>query len=69
MLRCIQSRQTAFKDRLKLFNDSSEEIDLEIDYNGDGAFSKITAKYYSNSIIWESIVESITTIKGGNNGF
>ncbi len=61
--------QTAFKDKIKLFNDSSEEIDLEIDYNGDGAFTKITARYYSNSIIWQSIVESLTTIKEANNGF
>jgi len=61
--------QTKFKDKIKLFRKECEEIDLEIDYNSDGAFSKITAKYYSNPIIWKLIIESITTIKGSKDGF
>jgi hypothetical protein len=60
--------QTNFKDRIKLFGKENEEVDIEIDYNEDGAFSKITAKYYSNPIIWESIVKSITIIKEGAYG-
>jgi hypothetical protein len=60
--------QTNFKDRIKLFNKENEEIDLEIDYNGDGAFSKITAKYYSNPTLWEKLQEAILIIKKGNNG-
>lgn len=61
--------QTNFKDRIKLFSQEIEEIDLEIDYNGDGAFSKITAKYYSNPALWQKLQEAILTIKKGNNGF
>lgn len=55
--------QTNFKDRIKLFSNENEEIDLDIDYNGDGAFSKITAKYYSNQAIWNAIINAINQIK------
>lgn len=55
--------QTNFKDRIKLFNKENEEIDLEIDYNGDGAFSKITTKYYSNQAIWNTFINAINQIK------
>ena len=61
--------QTNFKDRIKFFSKENEEIDLEVDYNGDGAFSKITAKYYSNPDHWEKLQEAILTIKKSNNGF
>lgn len=55
--------QTNFKDRIKLFGKENEEIDLEVDYNGDGAFSKITAKYYSNQAIWNTFINAINQIK------
>ena len=55
--------QTKFKDRIKLFSKENEEIDLEVDYNGDGAFSKITAKYYSNQAIWITFINAINQIK------
>jgi hypothetical protein len=55
--------QTKFKDRIKLFRKENEEIDLEIDYNGDGAFGKITAKYYSNQAIWNVLLNAINQIK------
>lgn len=55
--------QTKFKDRIKLFSKENEEIDLEVDYNGDGAFSKITAKYYSNQAIWFTFINAINQIK------
>ena len=60
--------QTKFKDRVKFIGDESE-LDIEIDYNGDGSFSKITAKHYSNPSLWEKLQEAILTIKKGNNGF
>lgn len=60
--------QTKFKDRVKFIGDESE-LDIEIDYNGDGAFSKITAKHYSNPSLWEQLQEAILTIKMGDNGF
>ena len=41
----------------------NEEIDLEVDYNGDGAFSKITAKYYSTEAMWNVIINAINQIK------
>jgi len=55
--------QTNFKDRIKLFSKENEEIDLEVDYNGDGAFSKITAKYYSHQAIWNIFINAINLIK------
>jgi hypothetical protein len=55
--------QTNFKDRIKLFSKENEEIDLEVDYNGDGAFSKITAKYYSNQALWNTFINAINQIK------
>jgi len=55
--------QTNFKDRIKLFSKENDEIDLEVDYNGDGAFSKITAKYYSNQAIWIAFIDAINQIK------
>ena len=55
--------QTNFKDRIKLFSTENDELDLEVDYNGDGAFSKITAKYYSNQAIWNSFINAINQIK------
>lgn len=55
--------QTNFKDKIKLFSEENNEIDLEVDYNADGAFSKITAKYYSNVVIWNVFVNAINQIK------
>ena len=55
--------QTNFKDRIKLFSKENGEIDLEVDYNGDGAFSKITAKYYSNQALWNAFIDAINHIK------
>lgn len=55
--------QTNFKDRIKLFSKENEEIDLEVDYNGDGAFSKITAKHYSNQAIWNTFINATNQIK------
>jgi hypothetical protein len=55
--------QTNFKDKIKLLNDENEEMDLEIDYNGDGAFSKIIAKYYSDVILFQSLEKAIEQIR------
>ncbi len=60
--------QTKFKDRVKFIGNESE-LDIEIDYNGDGAFSKITARHYSNPSLWGKLQEAILIIKKGNNGF
>lgn len=54
--------QTNFKDKIHLYKNENE-LEIEIDYNGDGAFSKITAKYYENSIIWEDFKNAIEKIK------
>lgn len=67
-VKICQIIQTSFKDRLKLIADG-DELDLEVDYNGDGAFSKITAKHYSNASLWEKFQEAILTIKEGKNGY
>jgi len=61
--------QTKFKDKIKFVGNNNNELDLEIDYTGDGAFSKITAKHYTNPSLWENFQEAILTIKEDNNGF
>jgi hypothetical protein len=55
--------QTSYKDKLKLYDDSERQIDIEIDYNGDGAFSRITAKYYSDQTIWDKIKQTICLMR------
>ena len=60
--------QTKYKDRVKFGKDESD-LDIEIDYNGEGAFSKITAKHYSDHTLWVKFKEAILTIKQDGNGF
>ena len=55
--------QTNFKDKIKLLGKENEEIDLEVDYNGDGAFSKVTARYYSNIEVWSIFISAIKQIR------
>ncbi len=57
-VRFVQVIQTKYKDKIKLI-DEQNELDVEVDYNGDGAFTKITAKYYSSPNIWEIFKDSI----------
>lgn len=59
---CSQIIQTKFKDKIKYHRDE-DELDVEIDYKGDGSFSKITAKYYSQNSIWEALKDSINRIR------
>lgn len=61
-MKFCQIIQSKDRDRAKLVG-NNEELDIEIDYKGDGAFSKITAKYYSNQAIWNSFKIAINKIK------
>lgn len=54
--------QTKFKDRIKIVGNDNE-LDLEIDYTIDGAFSFITGKYYSNQAIWNAFINAVNQIK------
>ena len=54
--------QTTFKDKIKIVGNDNE-LDIEIDYKIDGAFSFITAKYYSNQAIWNAFTNAINKIK------
>jgi hypothetical protein len=57
-----QAIQTPYKDKIKLCSENGE-LAIEVDYNGQGAFSLITAKYYSDEMLWESFQEAINLIQ------
>ncbi len=60
---CFESIvQTKYKDKIRL-SDKENELDIEVDYTGDGAFSKITAKYYSNDDIWKKFIKVVENLK------
>ena len=61
-MKFCQIIQSKDRDRAKLVG-NNEELDIEIDYKGDGAFSKITAKYYSNQAIWNTFINAVNQIK------
>lgn len=54
--------QTNFKDKIRFF-ENENELDIEVDYTGNGAFSKITAKYYSKVDIWEKFIKVVENLK------
>lgn len=54
--------QTNYKDKIRLFENETE-LDIEVDFTGEGAFSKITAKYYTNVNIWEKFIKVIENLK------
>jgi hypothetical protein len=53
-----QITQTSFKDKI-IFSSKNDELDIEIDYNGNNEFTNIIAKYYSNPLLWENLIKSI----------
>ncbi|MFA6993484.1 MAG: NERD domain-containing protein [Patescibacteria group bacterium] len=61
-IRFTQIIQSNYNDKIKLAS-KTEELDVEIDYSGSGAFTKATAKYYSNPSIWEEFKTAIEKIK------
>jgi hypothetical protein len=50
-VRFTQIIQTEYKDTIK-FSSQQDELDVEIYYDGNKRFTKVTAKYYSSSDIW-----------------
>jgi hypothetical protein len=54
--------QTSWKDKIRFFSDESE-LEIELDYGGDGMVSYITAKYYSDETIWENFKNSVESLK------
>jgi hypothetical protein len=54
--------QTRHKDKIRLY-ENENELDIEVDYNDDGAFSKIIAKYYNNLIMWHNFKDAIEQLK------
>jgi hypothetical protein len=54
--------QTNWKDKIRFFS-GANELEIELDFGGDGLVSFITAKYYSDKTIWENFQTSIEQIK------
>ena len=54
--------QTKYKDKIKFFSNDNE-LDIELDYSGDGMVSFVTAKFYNTVSIWEDFKKAIETIK------
>jgi ssRNA-specific RNase YbeY (16S rRNA maturation enzyme) len=50
--------QTKWKDKIRFFSDENE-LEIELDYGGDGMVSYITAKYYNDEIIWENFKKAV----------
>jgi len=54
--------QRKFKDKIRFFS-VANELEIELDYGGDGMVSFITAKYYSDKTIWDNFQKAIEQIK------
>lgn len=54
--------QTKWKDKIRFFSDENE-LEIELDYGGDGMVSYITAKYYNDEIIWENFKKAVESLK------
>lgn len=54
--------QTNYKDKIRFFSGESE-LEIELDYDGDGMIGFITAKYYTDKIIWDNLQKAIEQIK------
>ncbi len=54
--------QTKWKDKIRFFSEANE-LEIELDYGGDGMVNFITAKYYSDKIIWDNFQKAIEQIK------
>ncbi|HET8962831.1 MAG TPA: ATP-binding domain-containing protein, partial [Chitinophagales bacterium] len=54
--------QTNWKDKIRFFSGESE-LEIELDYGGDGMVSYITAKYYNNEKIWGNFKKAVDTLK------
>ena len=50
-IRFTQIIQTQYRDTIK-FSSYQDELDVDIDYDGSGKFTRATARYYSSSDIW-----------------
>lgn len=54
--------QTNWKDKIRFFSGESE-LEIELDYDGNGMVSYITAKYYSDEMIWKNFKKAVESIK------
>lgn len=54
--------QSNWKDKIRFFS-SEDELEIEMDYDGDGRVSFITAKYYSQESIWLNFQSAVIKIK------
>ena len=54
--------QSLYKDKIRLFS-NADELNMEMDYSGEGMVNLITAKYYSNISIWDDLIKAIEEIK------
>jgi len=54
--------QSNWKDKIRFFS-SENELEIELDYDGDGRVSFITAKYFNDVTIWLNLKSAITKIK------
>ena len=54
--------QSNWKDKIRFFS-SEDELEIEMDYDGDGRVSFITAKYYNTETIWTNLKSAIIHIK------
>ena len=51
--------QNRYKDFVSISSDNEDSLRFEVNYNGDGFFTSVTAKHYSNKGLWNQLVEII----------
>lgn len=54
--------QTKYKDKIRFYSHENE-LEIELDYLGDGIISFITARFYNDVSIWEDFKKAIESIK------
>jgi len=57
--------QSNWKDKIRFFS-GKKELEIELDYDGDGMVSFVTAKYYSDETIWNKFLAKIDELKDVN---
>lgn len=54
--------QSNYKDKIRFFS-TDNELEIELDYDGEGFVTHIKAKYYNNKIIWEQFNNTLIKLK------
>lgn len=57
--------QNPYKDFVSISSENDNSLDFDVNYNGDGFFTSILAKQYSNKILWSQLAEVVKSYDHG----